>query len=172
MKQTHLYVLIGALMIILVLLLPLLLREKTIGAKNEVAIKPNLIQVEIKGEVVLPGTYVVKEGLVLGDLIRFALGLTPEADLDLINFQMKLVDNITYEIKKIRLESVQEKNKININTASLIELMTLKGIGEVTASKIITYRENNGPFISILDIKKVSGIGEQTYEQIKDHIQT
>lgn len=172
MKQTHLYVLIGGLIIILVLLVPVLLKEKTIGAKNEVDMKPNLIQVEIKGEVVLPGTYVVKEGLVLADLIQFALGLTPEAEIDSINYQMRLVDSTTYEIKKIRKEPSQEKNIININTASLIELMTLKGIGEVTASKIITYRQTNGPFISIHDIKKVSGIGEQTYEQIKDHIQT
>lgn len=61
-------------------------------------------------------------------------------------------------------------SKVNINTASASELTTLDGIGESTAAKIIAYRQANGSFVSIEDIKKVSGIGDRKYEAIKDRI--
>ena len=59
---------------------------------------------------------------------------------------------------------------ININTASVVELMSLDGIGESKAKAIIEYRDINGDFENILDIKNVSGIGESIYEKIKDYI--
>ena len=58
---------------------------------------------------------------------------------------------------------------ININTATKEELMTLSGIGETKALAIISYREKT-PFTSIEDIKNVSGIGDSTYNEIKDYI--
>lgn len=64
-----------------------------------------------------------------------------------------------------------ENNKISINTASLEELMTLSGIGEKTAAKIIEYRKEN-LFEKLEDIKNVSGIGDSLYEKIKDYITT
>ena len=60
--------------------------------------------------------------------------------------------------------------KVNINTATQEELDTLPGIGPSIASKIIDYREQNGKFNSIEEIKEVSGIGEAKYEKIKDSI--
>ncbi len=59
---------------------------------------------------------------------------------------------------------------VNINTATLEELDTLPGIGPSTAQKIIDYRNENGPFLSIEDVLNVSGIGPATYEDIKDLI--
>lgn len=70
-------------------------------------------------------------------------------------------------------EDKQEKDNkglVNINTASKDEFMTLDGIGEAKANKIIEYRETNGLFESIEDIKNVSGIGDKMYEAIKEHI--
>lgn len=61
-------------------------------------------------------------------------------------------------------------SKININTAKVSELTTLSGIGETYAQRIIEYREQNGDFKSIEDIKNVKGIGDALFEKIKDYI--
>lgn len=61
-------------------------------------------------------------------------------------------------------------HKININTATQTELETLPGIGPSTSLKIVNYREKNGKFNNIEDIKEVSGIGDAKYENIKDLI--
>ena len=60
--------------------------------------------------------------------------------------------------------------KININKATLSEFTSISGIGEGTASKIIEYRNQNGMFKSIEELKNVSGIGEKKFEMIKDYI--
>lgn len=62
------------------------------------------------------------------------------------------------------------REKVNINTADLETLMTLDGIGETYAQRIIDYREKNGPFKTIEDIKNVTGIGDKRFELIKDFI--
>ena len=68
-------------------------------------------------------------------------------------------------------KSEQNKNeKININTATQTELETLPGIGPSTSLKIVNYREENGKFKSIEEIKEVSGIGDAKYENIKELI--
>ena len=67
-------------------------------------------------------------------------------------------------------EDVKIEGKININTASIEELMTLDGIGETKAKSIAGYRDTNGKFKDITEIQNVSGIGESTYEKIKDDI--
>jgi competence protein ComEA len=70
--------------------------------------------------------------------------------------------------------SFAEKNGttalININQATLKELTSLPGIGKKRANDIIAYREKNGKFTNIEDLKKVDGIGKDTLEKIKDHI--
>ena len=67
-------------------------------------------------------------------------------------------------------ESAREEAPVNINTAGAEELMTLSGIGESRAEAILSYREENGAFSSIDDIKNVSGIGEGIFEKIKNMI--
>lgn len=67
-------------------------------------------------------------------------------------------------------DEVKVTGKVSINTASKEELMTLSGIGEAKAGAIIEYREKNGNFASIEDIKNVSGIGDAIFEKIKDNI--
>ncbi|MBQ6570063.1 MAG: ComEA family DNA-binding protein [Clostridia bacterium] len=64
--------------------------------------------------------------------------------------------------------AVLDEEKININTASAAELATLPGIGEVRARAIIDFREKIGGFSSVSQLLLVDGIGEKTYEKIKD----
>ena len=59
-------------------------------------------------------------------------------------------------------------SKVNINSASALELEALPGIGEVIAQEILDYRTANGPFVSVDDLLDVSGIGEVTLENIRD----
>lgn len=157
------------------------------------------IFIDIKGEVDNPGVYEMQLGDRVIDAVQIAGGFTDEATTDNVNLSKKLKDesviiipsylkdyeNVTikndYEID-INDDIVQsEKNEsdekiesssslVNINTASVVELMSLDGIGESKAKAIIEYRDINGDFKNILDIKNVSGIGESIYEKIKDYI--
>ena len=74
--------------------------------------------------------------------------------------------------QSISSSATQTSGKININTADLYTLMSLPGIGEAYAQRIIDYRTANGPFKNIEDIKNVEGIGEKRYESIKNLITT
>jgi len=62
--------------------------------------------------------------------------------------------------------------KVNINTAGVDELVTLPGIGKAYAERIVEYRQKNGPFKKVEDIINVRGIGEKTFERIKDRLTT
>lgn len=86
------------------------------------------------------------------------------------NFAKKRVDyeQELYDFSDNELESIL--TKVNINTASLEELITLPGIGEKTAEKVLFYRNNHGKFQTINDLINVSGIGEKKLEKIKNYI--
>lgn len=143
-------------------------------------VTPRYIYVEIRGMVAHPGIYHMPEDASVKDLINDAGGLLVDADLSQINFNMPLVSGIriiipTYtepEEETIPIESNPpiDEGKININTATLDELQTLKGIGMVLGQRIIDYRAEYGNFLSIEDIMYVTGIKESIYEQIKDFI--
>ena len=60
--------------------------------------------------------------------------------------------------------------KVNLNTATLEDLKTLKGVGDSKAQAILDDRNENGPFSSIEDLTRVSGIGQKTFESLKDQI--
>lgn len=71
---------------------------------------------------------------------------------------------------KTQAALAETETRVNINTADIDELMTLKGIGEAKAQAIIEYRENNGKFRSVEEIVNVNGIGEATLEKLFDYI--
>lgn len=152
------------------------------------------IMVYITGEVKNPGIYELEENSRIKDAIEKAGGLKETADITDINLATILQDE-----DKITIPSKEEKNqnnvqsktieksqnttsistnatgknqntKVNINTATQTELETLPGIGPSIASKIVSYRKENGKFKSIEEIKKVSGIGESKYANIKELI--
>lgn len=149
------------------------------------------IYVDIGGEVVNPGVYQVKQGTRLFQVIEEAGGLTEEADTDGINQAEMVADgqkiivgssdhNSPYygqgqseksgAANQGAVQQGEEGAIVNINLANAEELQQIPGIGPVTASKIIEYRETNGSFQKKEDIKNVSGIGDKTYESLKDYI--
>lgn len=158
----------------------------------------NKIFVDVKGAVNKPGVYEFNEGDKVIDAIKKAEGLTKSAVTSNINLSKKLTNEmVIYVFNKKEIVSItttnkiacncetievnncidknsisdnNSNNKININTATLDELLTLNGIGQSKAEAIIKYREENGNFNSIEDIQKVSGLGGTIYSKIKDYI--
>lgn len=140
--------------------------------------------VDVKGQVALPGVYTLPANKRVLDAITLAGGLLPTADERMLNLAAKLVDEmVIYVPTEGELSSItgqivpvpgsnSDSHLININTSDETELMTLSGIGPSKAKAIITYREENGLFQSIEQLKEVSGIGDQTFESIKDFIST
>lgn len=123
------------------------------------------------------------EGSRINDAIEAAGGLTDDADLTNVNLAYILEDGekiyipkkgeesqINSEISSEQMMSSSKTSKININKATQAELETIPGVGPSTALKIIKYREENGKFKSIEDIKNVSGIGDSKYENMKEYI--
>lgn len=153
-----------------------------------VPMKDKNIVVEIKGEVKKPDVYILNEDAIIKELIEAAGGLTEDADLNNINRAKKLQNHeLVYILNKndTGKESTNENpisdvsksqgtsnSIVNINTATLEELKTLNGVGDSKAKSIIEYREQNGGFKSIDDIKNVTGIGEKMFERIKEQIET
>lgn len=151
------------------------------------------VVVDIKGMVVNPGVYEVSSTARVNDVITLAGGLVDGADTSLINLAQIVSDEMTIIIysnsevlEKLKgdicvcdcplinndacIKSVDNTDLVNINTASVEEVMTIPGIGEVKAKEIIKYREDNGNYSSIEDIKNVDGIGETLFEKIKKYI--
>lgn len=141
------------------------------------------IIVEIKGQVKNPDVYTLDENSIINDLITLAGGVTENADLSSINRAKKLQNHeMIYIADKNEASiaqnsmadpsehSVMSESLVDINTAEAEQLKTLNGIGDSKAKSIIEYREQNGGFKSIEEIKNVTGIGEKMFEKIKDNI--
>ena len=137
------------------------------------------LYVDISGQVKKPGVYQVPDGTRLFEVIKMAGGLTIDADKDGFN-QAEVVsdgEKIIIPAKGEATDIVTSPGTtptglININTADSTTLQEIPGVGPATADKIISYRNENGRFMSKEDIKNVSGIGDKTYEKMKDKITT
>lgn len=138
------------------------------------------IYVDIGGQVKNPGVYTVKEGTRVFEVIEKAGGLTEDASIEQINQAEAVTDGQKIVIPSS--EDVQQSlmpqtasgkdssGLVNINSADSQTLQEIPGVGPATAEKIIAYRTENGRFSSIEDLKNVSGIGDKTFEKMKDKI--
>ncbi|TMU85608.1 hypothetical protein FGG79_10360 [Bacillus sp. BHET2] len=146
--------------------------------------EPERVYVDVKGEVAKPGLYEVRKGDRLKFVIDRAGGFTEAADEKVMNLAVKVIDEMMIYVPKVgevethpelltpfpTSESNNANSKLNINTATQEEFETLPGIGPAKAATFVQYREENGPFASIEDIQNISGIGEKTFEKLKEHI--
>lgn len=138
----------------------------------------NRFYVEIKGEVMYPDVYEVEEGSIIKDLIDKAGGLNSEANINNINRaamlsenQLIIIPNVNDKEESIAVDfNIKKDVLININTGDISELTKINGVGETKAQNIIDYREKNGQFKTIEEIKNVDGIGDKTFEKMKDSI--
>lgn len=147
------------------------------------------IKIHIIGEIKNPGIYELETGSRIQDAILAAGGQSENADLNKINLAYELEDG-----QKIKIPGIFEQEtayiynnggenvivsdtgpsssgeKININKATSEELQKINGVGPSLAEKIITYRNQNGKFKSIDELKNVSGIGDKKYETVKEYV--
>lgn len=152
---------------------------------------PGPIRVYVSGEVAAPAVYELPAGSIAADAVAQAGGATPAGDLNQVNLALPLTDGMQLHIPAVGeayepppVVSVPEPTElqpmagrdaaagaqVNINTADAGQLTSLPGIGPSLAQRIIDYRETHGPFDEPADIINVSGIGQVTFEQIKDLI--
>ncbi len=142
---------------------------------------PARIVVYVCGAVVNPDVYSLLEGSRVKEAVEAAGGFAPDADRVRINLARRLSDGEQVYIPRVGEEIPPVTppaavtpghlgGKVNINTATAEELETLPGIGPAYAERIVRYREEFGPFKTIEDIKEVRGIGDATFEEIKDLI--
>lgn len=141
------------------------------------------IFVYIGGAVVRPNVYKLMEGARIKDLVQVAGGFSDNAESKDINLAQKLNDEdyiYVYSIGESEIDSnissevtssIRKDGCININKATVEELKSIDGIGEARASKIVEYREENGPYKNIDELKTIGArIGEKTFETIKDKV--
>ncbi len=138
--------------------------------------------IHVDGEVAAPGVYYLPAGSRVVDAVEAAGGMTGDARSAGVNLAQGLVDG-----QQVLIPGPDDPpgatgstaggegaaagdGLVNVNTATAAELETLDGIGEVTAAKIIAEREARGPFASVEDLKRVSGIGDKKLEALRDRI--
>jgi len=155
------------------------LAEKTEVSTTQEAV----IFVDIKGAVKNPGVYQMKAGDRVKDALDAAGGLTGEADSQKVNLAQRVEDQMVIVVPKVGEEATEipsgvtskeaaKDGKVNINTATVEELKTLKGVGEKKAEAIIEYRKKNGSFKTKEDLMKVRGIGKKLFESFQERIVT
>ncbi|MEA3326453.1 MAG: helix-hairpin-helix domain-containing protein [Chloroflexota bacterium] len=143
-------------------------------------------QVQIYGEIAIPGVYTIEKSARLGELIDTAGGLTQQADVDRVNLAALLHDGDYFFIPAIN-EPIPETARnapinsyrgdqgvfnypLDLNKASQEALESLPGIGPVKAVVILEYREQVGTFSTIEELLNIEGIGEKTLESLKEYL--
>jgi competence protein ComEA len=138
------------------------------------------VVVAISGRVRRPGLVRLVAGSRVADAIDAAGGVLPDTDLSGVNLARKVADG---ELIVIGIPPPSGAGPatgpgggggpvglVNLNTATLEQLQTLPGVGPVLAQRIVEYREQNGGFGSVADLRKVSGIGDARYNELKARV--
>lgn len=153
------------------------------GDESTTKINTGEIKVDVEGAVKKPGVYPFKPGSRIGDAIVMAGGFSEVADLAWVAKSLNLAEEIkdggkiyipdksslkNVETSKVdvKTQAADENGKVNLNTASMVELDSLEGIGEVRAKTIL----DNRPYSKVEDLVSKAKIPESVYEKIKDKV--
>jgi len=135
-----------------------------------------VILVHVLGAVERPGLYELRDGARTVDAIAAAGGLTDAADQAQLNLARFVADAEQLYVPALGEAAAADPSgaggKVNINTADAAALDTLPRVGPAMADRIIAWREANGPFTSIEDLMNVTGIGDKTFEGLRDLVTT
>jgi competence protein ComEA len=132
------------------------------------------IVVAVAGKVRRPGLVRLPPGSRVADAIEAAGGILPGTDLATVNLARKVTDG---ELIVVGVPAPAgggsvgpdaSGGKVNLNNATLAQLDTLPGVGQVLAQRILDWRTSHGGFRSVADLRQVDGIGDSRYEQLKD----
>lgn len=135
--------------------------------------------IEIRGAVVNPGLYEFSHAATVEDLVRSAGGFSAEADQERSRLAARVYDGDTIWIPTHPAANAptltpfpifETSSKINLNTATIDELMTLPGIGEKKARDILQYRTEHGGFKDVSELLDVTGLGEKTVETFFERV--
>lgn len=158
-----------------------------ISAQTQAKSKEQLITVYVSGAVARPGLYELPAGIRAQEAVEAAGGFTEAANQEKVNLAKKLKDGSQVNVPALKgskktitgtnasagTASIGSQQKqaglVNINTANITELDSLPGVGEVTAQRIIEYRQQHS-FTRIEDIMQVKGIGEAKFNKMKDRL--
>lgn len=158
-----------------------------ISAQTQAKSKEQLITVYVSGAVARPGLYELPAGIRAQEAVEAAGGFTEAANQEKVNLAKKLKDGSQVNVPALKgskkvvtgtntsagTASIGSQQKqaglVNINTASITELDSLPGVGEVTAQRIVEYRQQHS-FTRIEDIMQVKGIGEAKFNKMKDRL--
>jgi len=154
-----------------------LARSEPAATSSEPAepLAPAEVKVYLSGAVANPGVYTVQSGGRIIDVLEMAGGALGDADLERVNLAAYVSDAQQIQIPREGEELPPEASGaasaaaklININMATAAELQALPGFGPVMSERVVDYREKNGAFEKIEDIKRVSGVGDKRFEQIE-----
>lgn len=132
------------------------------------------VMVHVVGAVPSPGVVEVPAGSRIADAIEAAGGVEDGADLSGVNLARVVKDGEQVVVADGELSAEHTESngdeRVNLNRADAAELETVPGVGPVTAERIISHREQHGPFMSAEELLAVPGIGEATLEQLIDHV--
>ncbi len=154
-------------------------QELSVTEPQEDLAQADTIFVYVCGAVSNPGVYELPVDSRAYEAVAQAGGMSEEAAGTAVNLAEVLADGQKLQIpfqgeisesQELDNSGITTDSRININTASMEELMTLKGIGQTRAEQILEYREKHGSFASPEAIMNVDGIKQGTYDKIKDNI--
>jgi competence protein ComEA len=141
-----------------------------------------VVVLHVLGAVLEPGIVELSLGSRVVDAIAAARGPTDLADLSAVNLARIVADGEQLVVPRIGEVpaaggagagaggAVDSQGRVNINTANATELTNLAGVGPALAARIISWREQNGPFRSIEELTAVSGIGPKTLDGMRDQV--